>query len=253
MELNRRGFLKMIGATTGSLMLGAPVSFSRPDATRHLRIVCIGAHPDDPESGCGGTLARYAASGHIVTVVYLTRGERGIRDSAPAATAKIRTAEAERACKILKATPLFFGQIDAETSVTKEAAEKMKGLLRRETPNLVFAHWPIDTHMDHQVASVLTMRACMELEPAPQLYFFEVNAGSQSQGFEPNAYVNISNYIEQKKAALFAHKSQDGEEIWREHHEPMAKWRGREIGVAAAEAFVHLNHGPKSTLPGLEG
>src|SRR2546426_10927972 len=43
-----------------------------------LSVVCVGAHPDDPESGCGGTLAMYAAQGHRVTVIYLTRGERGI-------------------------------------------------------------------------------------------------------------------------------------------------------------------------------
>ena len=66
-------------------------------------------------------------------------------------------------------------------------------------------------------------------------------AGSQTEGFLPNTYVDISSVVEQKKAALFAHVSQDGQGIWREHHEIMAQWRGREIGVRAAEAFVHLN------------
>ena len=46
-------------------------------------MVCVGAHPDDPESGCGGTLARYAAAGHRVTVLYLTRGEAGIAGQSP--------------------------------------------------------------------------------------------------------------------------------------------------------------------------
>ena len=58
--------------------------------------------------------------------------------------------------------------------------------------------------------------------------------------------------VEQKKAALFAHVSQDGHGIWREHHEIIAQWRGREVGVPAAEAFVHLNRDDHtSNLPRL--
>src|SRR5215831_13989602 len=82
---------------------------------RPLKIVCVGGHPDDPESGCGGTLALFAAAGHSVSIVYLTRGERGIEGKALDEAARIRTAEAARACEILKATPIFAGQIDGDT------------------------------------------------------------------------------------------------------------------------------------------
>ncbi|MGH7969797.1 MAG: PIG-L deacetylase family protein, partial [Limisphaerales bacterium] len=69
--------------------------------------------------------------------------------------------------------------------------------------------------------------------------------------FLPNTYVDVTPSLEKKKAALFAHVSQDGEGIWREHHEIIARWRGREAGVKAAEAFVHLDrNSPKSRLPG---
>jgi LmbE family N-acetylglucosaminyl deacetylase len=86
----------------------------------------------------------------------------------------------------------------------------------------------------------------------PRLYYFEVNAGSQTEGFTPNAYVDVTSVLEKKKEALFAHVSQDGREIWRRHHEIMAQWRGREIGVTAAEAFVHLSRGTGGNdLPGL--
>src|SRR6266852_4782593 len=88
------------------------------DASRPLRIVCVGAHPDDPESGCGGTLARYASAGHAVTVIYLTRGEAGIAGKSHEEAAAIRTAEAEAACKILGGKPIFAGQIDGATEVT---------------------------------------------------------------------------------------------------------------------------------------
>src|SRR5206468_7099483 len=134
------------------------------------------------------------------------------------------------------AKPVFFGQIDGATELNRAQVEAMTKLLAAESPDVVFTHWPIDTHMDHQVASFLAIRACMALRARARLYFFEVNSGSQSQGFVPNTYVDVSPVFEKKKAALFAHVSQDGQGVWRQHHEIIASWRGREAGVTAAEA-----------------
>ena len=61
----------------------------RPARAQPLKAVCVGAHPDDPESGCGGTLARYTAAGHRVTVIYLTRGEAGVRGRSAASTTRM--------------------------------------------------------------------------------------------------------------------------------------------------------------------
>jgi LmbE family N-acetylglucosaminyl deacetylase len=84
------------------------------------------------------------------------------------------------------------------------------------------------------------------------LYFFEVNSGSQTLGFAPSAYVDITATRDKKKAALFAHRSQDGERIYRIHHQPMEIFRGRELGVAAAEAFAQLARNSRGgRLPGL--
>ncbi len=247
-DLTRRGFVTQVAASALPLV-SAP---AEPEATR-LTVVCVGAHPDDPESGCGGTLARYAALGHAVTIIYLTRGERGISGKSLEQAAQIRSAECETACKIIGAKPAFFGQIDGATEVTRAQVDAMSRVLAAANPDVVFTHWPVDTHMDHQVASVLTIRAWMGGgRPTARLYFFEVNSGSQTEGFLPNTYVDISSVVEQKKAALFAHGSQDGQGIWRQHHEIMAQWRGREVGVLAAEAFVHLTRDRHTgDLPGL--
>lgn len=221
-------------------------------AGRELHIVCVGGHPDDPESGCGGTLARYAEAGHRVTIVYLTRGERGIAGKSNAEAAAIRTREAEAACKILGARAVFAGQIDGSTEVNNQRTAEFRKLLAEQNPDVVLTQWPIDTHPDHEAASLLTYRAWNAEGRHFPLYYFEVNLGSQTMGFSPNTYVDITAVREKKKAALFAHRSQNGEEIYRRHHKPMEDFRGRESGVPAAEAFIHLTRvSPGERLPGL--
>jgi N-acetylglucosamine malate deacetylase 1 len=244
---SRRAFIASSLATLPVLSAGTEGP-SRAERTRKLHVVCVGGHPDDPESGCGGTLARYAALGHRVTIVYLTRGERGIPGKSLADAAAIRTAEAERACEILGATPVFAGQIDGATEVNGEHARRFTELLTSVRPDVVFTHWPMDTHLDHQVASLLTFRAVLALRHAFPVFFFEVNAGDQTRGFVPTVFVDISSVRETKKRALVAHSSQNGEAIYRQHHEPMESFRGREAGCAAAEAFARLSQ-PLGPLP----
>jgi LmbE family N-acetylglucosaminyl deacetylase len=244
MRLSRRQF---VAFTIPALAVG-----QAPPQNRGLKIVCVGGHPDDPESGCGGTLARYAELGHSVTVIYLTRGEAGIPGKSHDEAAAIRSAECVASCKILGAKPVFAGQIDGATVVDAKSAESFGRILSAERPNVVFTQWPIDTHLDHQAASTLTLRAWLAAGRGFGLYYYEVNLGSQTMGFHPTDYVDITAVREKKKAALFAHRSQHGEEIYRGHHEVMENFRGREAGTTAAEAFMHLARGDgASPLPGL--
>jgi LmbE family N-acetylglucosaminyl deacetylase len=112
MGQNRRKFIGSSVATLG--VLGFPLglqSMTNNLPEKKLNIICVGGHPDDPESGCGGTLAKLAAAGHTVTIIYLTTGEAGIIGKGHAEAAAIRKSEAIAACKILLAKP-FAGQID---------------------------------------------------------------------------------------------------------------------------------------------
>jgi len=225
------------------------LAYGQTRQTASLKIVCTGGHPDDPESGCGGTLARYAALGHAVAIVYLTRGEAGVPGKSHDEAAAIRSAECETSCKILGAKPVFVGQIDGATVVDAKAVESFGRLLSAERPDVVLTQWPIDTHLDHQAASTLTFRSWLAGGRRFELFYYEVNLGSQTMGFHPTDYVDITAVREKKKAALFAHKSQNGEEIYRRHHEAMESFRGREAGTAAAEAFVHLARGERTSGP----
>ena len=97
-KITRRNMLAASSGFAGALAAGVPLlgqetSRGLPQTGRKLKVVVAGAHPDDPESGCGGTIARYSDLGHEVVIIYLTRGEVGIDGKSPKEAAEIRTAE----------------------------------------------------------------------------------------------------------------------------------------------------------------
>jgi len=207
-------------------------------AGKKLRMVVVGGHPDDPESGCGGTIALYSSLGHDVAILYLTRGEAGIEGKTAPEAAAIRTAESEKACAILKARPIFAGQIDGNTEIDPARYADFRKILDREHPDLVLTHWPIDSHRDHRAASLLVYDAWLETGRRFSLYYYEVDQGSQTQVFHPTHYVDITQMESRKRAACFAHASQLPETTFYPLHELMSRFRGMEIGARYAEAFV---------------
>jgi LmbE family N-acetylglucosaminyl deacetylase len=243
---SRRAFLNR---SLLPLALGAAAS---PAAERPLHVVCVAAHPGDPELACGGTLARYAELGQRVTIIYLTRGEAGIVGKSHQEAADIRTAGAEVACKVLGAKPVFAGQIDGATELNAARAQSLTKLLMAEEPDLVIGHWPVDKHADHQIAGLLALRACLARQSRFQLYFMEIMPGTQTVHFQPSDYVDISSVREKKRAAMLAYKGGHELEVpYQSHHEAMELLRGREASLPVAEAFLHFpRFGRTGMLPG---
>ncbi|MDP5121434.1 MAG: PIG-L family deacetylase, partial [Spirosomaceae bacterium] len=128
---------------------------STNNAADKLKIMVTGAHPDDPETGCGGAIAKWTKAGHEVVVVYLTRGEAGIEGTAAKEAAEIRTKEAIAACKLLNARPVFLGQIDGNSEINNDWFDKALAILQKENPDVLLTHWLIDTHRDHRVCANL--------------------------------------------------------------------------------------------------
>jgi LmbE family N-acetylglucosaminyl deacetylase len=242
----RRDFIRMGSAGLGGLALaplvGASPGLKESAATapvaKKLNIVCLGAHPGDPEFGCGGTLAKFTKAGHSVTCIYLTRGEAGDPSKSFAESAALRTREAETACKLLQCKTVFAGQIDGNTILSKEKSDEMSKLILSENPDIVFTQWPIDSHPDHQVTGMLGLTAWSRSGRSFTLYFYEVNTGTETMGFVPTDYVDISDLRELKKEAMFAHKTQDPVETYNNYFKPLEEFRGLEAGVKAAEAFT---------------
>jgi len=230
----------------GSLALSPFLASKNKTVSTHhqedkkLRIVCVGAHPGDPEFGCGGTMAKYSHAGHSVTFIYLTRGEAGDPSKSYSESAAIRTGEAETACKLLNAKAVFANQIDGNTILNKEKNDEMSRLISAENPDLVFTQWPMDSHPDHQVTGMLALTAWMRVARQFQLYFYEVNTGSETMAFTPTDYVDITDVRDLKIAAMYAHKSQDPDGTYKSYFKPLEEFRGLESGVKAAEAFIHF-------------
>ena len=69
--------------------------------------------------------------------------------------------------------------------------------------HIVFTHWPLDSHKDHQVASLITIQSWVRLQQLFKVYFFEVCAGEQTMTFHPTDYVDITDTQELKRKAVF--------------------------------------------------
>ena len=174
-----------------------------------LDVLAIGAHPDDVELGCGGTLALLVRQGRKVGILHLTRGEAGTRG-----TTEERRLEAETAAQALGVAAVEFldcGDGGLRTGPDEEDA--LIGVLRRLRPELVLAPPPSDRHPDHGRAYELVVAASFyaglarrgEGEPHRPAAVFSY---MQHDPFEPSFIVDVSTTWETKLAALAAYESQ---------------------------------------------
>ena len=220
---NRRSFLTTsllaapaLAARVNGPERSAPRGRSRWSASAGTRTI--------RSQGAAAPLRSSRAAGHRVSIVYLTRGERGIDGKSLDEAARIRTAEAQRACEILKAAPIFAGQIDGATEFNADRMRAFIELLTNERPDIVLTHWPVDTHIDHQIASLLAFRAWLAARQSFSLFYFEVNAGEQTRLFLPTEYVDITPGARPEEArALRARQS---------------GWRGHLPGSSRADGTV---------------
>jgi LmbE family N-acetylglucosaminyl deacetylase len=237
--MDRRGFLQggLAAATAlGTAAAAQPVAEQpKPERAKKLRIVIFGAHPDDPESGCGGLIAVLTKAGHEVLVAYATcyRGERKIGTEPEGV---VRRREATAACEILGAKPHFFDYDHAKLTADAATLEAVSSWLKQVQPDIVVTHWPLDTHPNHHITSSLVWQSYLHGGPW-SLYCFEVMTDQQTQNFRPELYLEFGSVHPLKRRALDCHQSQRPDAIW-EVHEAMHRRRGKECGVTYAEAYV---------------
>lgn len=208
-------------------------------STTYKKALFIGAHPDDPETCAGGTMALLKQLGCDVVCVYFTHGEAGITGKSAAEAAAIRRVEGDNACAVMGVRSLWMDQVDGNAEVNRERYDEMKRIIAAEKPDVVFTHWPIDSHRDHRVCSILVYDAWRQLDHSFELYYFEAMTGCQTMNFAPDVYVDISSTVNIKHDAIKCHISQGPQRMIDEWHGVMEKMRGHEFQCRAAEAFVH--------------
>ena len=215
-------------------------------AAEKIKVVVAGGHPGDPECGCGGTIARYTQLGHEVAVVYLNRGEGYCGGASLERCAGIRTVEAQTACEKLRARAVFAGQVDGRAVVDGAQYESFARVLAAERPDVVFTQWPIDRHRDHRAVAMLTLDAWMKANGRFALYYYEV--AEDTVMFAPTEYVDISGVEAQRRAACYAHVSQQPDH-WYPKQVEITRRRGRDAGYSQAEGFARHTESKKALLP----
>jgi LmbE family N-acetylglucosaminyl deacetylase len=226
-----------------SLLAAATSSLLAQPSTRGFKVIVVGGHPGDPECGCAGTIARFTGLGAEVVLLYLNRGEGYCGGEPLSRCAAVRTAEAQKACQILRARAVFAGQYDGRAIVDNSHYEAFAALLTVEQPDLVFTQWPIDRHRDHRAVSTLTLDAWFKSGRSFALYYYEV--AEDTSMFSPADYVDISRVEPQRRAACYAHVSQQPDK-WYPKQVEITRRRGVESGFTQAEGFVRH---PESKLP----
>jgi LmbE family N-acetylglucosaminyl deacetylase len=212
-----------------------------------VKILAIGAHPDDIELGCGATLALFKENGHEVYMLILTKGEAS-------GDPKVREKECKRAAKILGVDKVMFGSLrDTRITDGPETIMEIETFVNLLKPHIVFAHSFKDGHQDHRNAGMASLSAARY---SKKVLLYESPATLRE--FCPQLFVDVSSTFGVKLKALKAFNSQ-AEKIYFNHNGNgngnhshknhrafpqvsyaaggLAQFRGYQAGVELAEAF----------------
>ena len=224
--------------------------------------LAVGAHPDDVEFGCGGTLAKWAAAGCAVHHLVCTDGAKGTWDPAAdtAGLVLVRQAEQRAAAKALGATGTvtFLGEVDGELEATLSLRAAVAEVIRQVRPDVVLGHDPwkrYRLHPDHRAAGFLVCDAVVAARD-PHFYPEQGLAAHRPstvllwEADEANHAEDVSASLDTKLTALEAHASQfestmgavdeAGLEAFRARVRARAAEHGARAGLPAAELFAAI-------------
>jgi LmbE family N-acetylglucosaminyl deacetylase len=221
-------------------------------------VLVVAAHPDDEVLGCGGTIARHAEAGDQVQVLIVAEGatsrqqqrDRGQANDELSALAQA----AQQAGAILGAQGVELLDLPDNRLDSLDRLDLIKQIeerIARHEPQVVYVHHAGDVNVDHRRLHEAVITACRPTpsQPVRRLLSFEVASSTEWQPpgsappFQPNWFVDISAQWPRKREALAAYSSEM--RPWPharslEALEHLARWRGAQVGVEAAEAFCLL-------------
>ncbi len=227
-----------------------------------MRVLAIGAHPDDVEMYCSGALLACKARGDDVFICCVTNGDKGAYGMTSEELAAIRRKEAQAAADIIGAEMIFCGLPDGELFVCDEHRRPIIDAVRKAAPDFIITHSPNDYHPDHCNTSELVFSAsflagapnvpgaeCIESCPGvPAVFYMDTPTG---MAFLPTEYVDITPHWDTKRRIIECHESQVQ---WIKEHDNldmvemgqvMARFRGVQSGVQYAEGYRQLEQWPR--------
>jgi len=190
-------------------------------------ILAVGAHPDDIELGCGGTLCNAARAGSTVIAVFVTRGELS-------GNPEVRTKESKEALGILGVKEVYFGDFpDTEVPSCRKAIEFLEHFYDKYKPDMVLTHTVNDIHQDYRQVGWLSVSAFRNVQ---RMLAYETPRVTSE--FSPAYFVDITDCVDSKWEALKRHASQGSKRyLAYESMVNLASFRGSQVGLRAAEAF----------------
>ena len=221
-------------------------------------VLVVAAHPDDEVLGCGGTIARHADAGDQVQVLIVAEGATSRQQQRNRLQAgdelSVLAQAAQMAGSILGAAGvelLDFPDNRLDSLDRLDLIKRLEERIDRHQPQVVYVHHAGDVNVDHRRLHEAVVTACRPTPgpPVQRLLSFEVASSSEWQppgsapAFQPNWFVDISDQWQRKREALVAYASEM--RPWPharslEALEHLARWRGAQVGVEAAEAFCLL-------------
>ena len=224
-----------------------------------MNILAIGAHPDDIEVMCAGTLAKYAAMGHKVFLATATNGNIGSAHHTMEEIARIRKAEAAKSAAIIGAEYICLDYDDEMFYEDRSVRLAFINLVRYCKADVILTHYPVDYNPDHELTSKIVNDIAVMIPIAhlktesppydkiPAIFYFEPASGMR---FVPTDYVDISDYYETKMQMLNCMESQrqwmadnyaslNGDlDRFFDTIRITSEYRGMQAGVKYAEGFV---------------
>ncbi len=170
-----------------------------------MRILAIGAHPDDVEIGCGGALLSASDLGHEIYIYVATKGEKS-------GNPRVREEETKKTSEIIKAAGLRIANFpDTQLKRDGELIDSIEGFMKEVEPHVVFTHSQNDQHHDHQSVALSAIEACRFV---PNVLAYE---SPSARNFQPQTFVDITAVISKKLKLLDIFWSQRGKQYLRKN------------------------------------
>ena len=161
-----------------------------------MNILAIGAHPDDIEFGCGGTLIKFSQKKAKIFLLILTKGEVGGKP-------QVRQIEQKRATKFIKAKKVFWGPFsDTDIPMNKKLIDVIEKVVQETNPEIVFFNYFDDIHQDHRA---IAEGAISATRYERNVLMYEVPT---TQNFQPDIFTDIGDTLENKLKLLSIFSSQ---------------------------------------------